>query len=219
MARSSWSTLIPKSASGFAGAASTLTPELCEVRNELAMPASSSAWSSAASPAMSKWGFRFRCVATWPNWRSRSTSSTGSRPLLAVRVPPASRTAVLTAKVVVPTPPLGEMKTMISPAGCPDGAPVRMRPARMRSASTRASSSLRTNSAATTSSAPASRNAMCDSTSPAGAITSSGAWLGDARRIVGMAPETASPSATIRSMSASPRMVTASPGVSARLVA
>jgi hypothetical protein len=47
----------------------------------------------------------------------------------------------LTARVVVPTPPFGEKKVMMSPAAAPRSVIGRSRPYRISSASTRLSSS------------------------------------------------------------------------------
>ena len=129
---------------------------------------------------------------TWPPGAA-GRAPDGSPP------PPASRTAVLTANVVVPTPPFGEKKVTISPAALRVRSSGRSRPARMRSASTRASSSFGANDEAMTSSAPASRNAIRASTSPAGATMRTGVGTGEAPRMPEIAPDTASPSATTRS--------------------
>ena len=75
---------------------------------------------------------------------------------------------MLTARAVVPTPPLGEKNAMSCPVPGVAG-PGATVPARMRSALTRASSSRRANPASITSSAPASRKAMRASTSSGGA--------------------------------------------------
>ena len=70
------SSVIPKSASSREGAASTETPDPWIVRYDIATFTSSSAASSLARTAMSYRGVRLRCVATWPNWRSRSMRRT-----------------------------------------------------------------------------------------------------------------------------------------------
>ncbi len=164
---------------------------------------------------MSYRGARLRCVATWPNCRSRSTSNVRAPACGPDAAPPPARsTAVFTARVVVPTPPFGEKKAVISPAAAPRSARGRRRPKRMRSASTRPSSSRAVNSVLITSSAPASRNAMRASTSPAGAITSTGVGLAsEAVWREPIAPETERPSATTRSIGPSPRAATAAGAV------
>ncbi len=167
---------------------------------------------------------RFRWVATCPNWRSRSISSTrddGSTPFVGwagardfAPAPPARSTAVLTARVVVPTPPFGLKNVTISPVpGCaPRSAAIR--PVRMRSAVTRPDSSVGSKPPEITSSAPASRNAMRASTSWAGATTRIGVIRPSAAvRSEAMAPDAASPSATIRSIGSWRIVATASAGV------
>ena len=132
--------------------------------------------------------------------------------------PPASSTAELTASVVVPTPPFGEKKVTILPAPLPAAPSGRALPVRIRSASTRASSSVEAKLAAITSSAPASRKAMRASTSPAGETTISGTCFVVAPRMRAIAPETASPSAMIRSNGSTRSALTASAAVSTAVV-
>jgi len=92
-------------------------------------------------------------------------------------------------------------------------------PVRIRSASTRASSSSAAKLAAITSSAPASRKAIRASTSPAGDTTISGTCFVVAPRMRAIAPETASPSAMMRSKGAVRSALTASAAVSTVVVA
>ncbi len=121
---------------------------------------------------------------------------------------------MLTARVVVPTPPLGEKKVTISPDGRPERAASGVtRPARMSSASTFAASSWRAKPVLTTSSAPASRKAIRASTSSAGATTRTGVGSDAAARMRPMAPLTARPSAITRSNEPSRRAPTAAAGV------